>query len=46
MIDNNNIFRLLRMPKGRKRLEQKKTNFIYCNNIHILTTTPIDKIYF
>lgn len=24
MIDNNNIFRLLRMPIGKKRLEQKK----------------------
>lgn len=46
MIDNNNIFRLLRMPIGKKRLEQKKTSFIYCNHIHILTTTHIDKIYF
>lgn len=46
MIDNNNIFRLLRMPIGKKRLEQKKTSFIYCNHIHILITILIDKTYY
>lgn len=45
MIDNNNIFRLLRMPIGKKRSEQKKTSLIYCNHIHILTTILIDKPY-
>lgn len=35
MIDNNNIFRLLRMPIGKKRLEQKKRQALSIVTIYI-----------